>query len=328
MLDFLNDLRERYQNSRFHEKVRGCMNYMHHHVILRKKITLGCLVALWLTILVTGLISNQRRQFTRQELATAQTFENGSGEIKLVSQTYSADNHLILLRFKTKDNLSDTGTGIDPKNLKWNLYVKNKRSAMTMDIIPVIDQEITVVLRNVQPKFQALAISITNKTANTEDINPSISSESANEKSKKESNNVQFIIVENSDKLKQKYIKNSSREELTLELIDKEISKQKSEKRRLGGVIEELKNSIATDERNINSLKTQGKYMTGQQLADNEDNIETLKNSIQEKKQQIQTAEQSIDELDQRVALLIQKKFDVEHGKFDFDSSKKTYKME
>lgn len=29
-----------------------------------------------------------------------------------------------------------------------------------------------------------------------------------------------------------------------------------------------------------------------------------------------------------RIALLIQKKFDVEHGKFDFNSNKKTYKME
>ena len=308
--------------------------YLHHHVIGRKKIIFFSLLSIWLAVLVTGVISPKQQRYSKNQLETNQTFGNGTGEVNLVSQTFSKKNKIILLKFETVDKTSDIGSGINPNKLKWKLYVKNRTSKnMKMEVIPTVDNKIIVVVRNVDPGFQALAVDIKNKTVDISQEDPTLnvtdnnSSSSPSVKEKTDNNDLQFIVAENSDNLKNKRVKNLTREGFAIEAINKEITKQKQEKKRIDTLVSNLHQAIKDNNKSITDLESKSKYLTDSQETNNKQDIDSLKADNSQKEQQIETAQKSLKELDQRLNLLSKQKQDIKSGKFTFDDSIKTYDL-
>lgn len=156
-------------------------NWLHENVIKRKLIIFGLLFTTWLSLLLGAIYSPQRQTYSDEQLKTKQSFSNGTGEIKLTSQTYSAKTGIIVLQFETKDATSSIDRGIDTKRLKWQLYAQHKTADTVMEVVPIIDNKISVIIRNVPEDFGAYAIDITNKTVATSSIDVDIASSSDDE---------------------------------------------------------------------------------------------------------------------------------------------------
>ncbi|NYA60128.1 hypothetical protein HZI62_09750 [Lactobacillus salivarius] len=218
--------------------------------------------------------------------------------------------------------------------MKWKLYVKNRTSKnMKMEVIPTVDNGIIVVVRNVDPGFQALAVDIKNKTVDTSQEDPTLnvadnnSSSSPSVKEKTDNNDLQFIVAENSDNLKNKRVKNLTREGFAVEAINKEITKQKQEKKRIDTLVSNLHQAIKDNNKSIADLESKSKYLTDSQETNNKQDIDSLKADNSQKEQQIETAQKSLKELNQRLNLLSKQKQDIKSGKFKFDDSIKTYDL-
>lgn len=307
-------------------------HYSHDHVIARKKIIFGTMLVAWFAILITGMVQPRTKRYSADQLITKQSFQNGTGEMKLVSQTYSKDNKIILLKFETTSKNSDS-IGIDPHKLKWKLYVKHQDGPMKMEIIPVVDNEITVVIRNVSPHFQALAVDITNQTKDTTTLDPALansadSSSTDNSSTSKDSNNLQFLIAQQKGKLKTGEVKQLSQKQFALQAIQVDIKKWQNEQRRLDSVIEELNSAINTDKRDIDNLEKKKHYQTGDELTSTNNELDSLNSDISAKQQQVQTAKDNVLELNRRIRLLEKKQVDVQNGKYKFTDSVKTYKLQ
>ena len=146
-------------------------------------------------------------------------------------------------------------------------------------------------------------------------------------KEKTDNNDLQFIVAENSDNLKNKRVKNLTREGFAIEAINKEITKQKQEKKRIDTLVSNLHQAIKDNNKSITDLESKSKYLTDSQETNNKQDIDSLKADNSQKEQQIETAQKSLKELDQRLNLLSKQKQDIKSGKFKFDDSIKTYDL-
>lgn len=122
-----------------------------------------------------AIFSPQRQTYTSEQLKTKQVFANGSGKMKLVSQEYSSDTGIIVLQFETKDATTSIDRGIDAKRLKWKLYAQHKDSKIEMDVVPIIGNKVSVIIKGVPKNFGAFAIDVTNQTVSSSSIDVNIS---------------------------------------------------------------------------------------------------------------------------------------------------------
>lgn len=319
------------------DKLKSIKDYYQVHVIARKITVLGLMIITWATLLAGALLSPDRQIYTAQQLETNQIFSNGTGGINLVSQTFSKKNGILVLQFETSDDTSSVDNGIDPQKLKWQLFGKEKDTKTKMQIIPIIDNKISVVIKNVPENFEAFAIAVTNKTKDIQDIETDIddasssldssSSSSAASKTDKESedsNVVEFFITPRNDKLKIKNIKDTSREDFAINEIDKEIKLQNSKKSKLLHSIDQLESSIRDNKDSLSDLNEKSQYLSGEDKEDNLDDIKTIETDIESKKNTITEANQTIKEINNRKKMLRVKRSDIEKGNFKFTDSIKT----
>ena len=118
-----------------------------------------------------------------------------------------------------------------------------------------------------------------------------------------------------------------TREGFAIEAINKEITKQKQEKKRIDTLVSNLHQAIKDNNKSITDLESKSKYLTDSQETNNKQDIDSLKADNSQKEQQIETAQKSLKELDQRLNLLSKQKQDIKSGKFKFDDSIKTYDL-
>ncbi|ETJ34075.1 hypothetical protein Q604_UNBC11490G0001, partial [human gut metagenome] len=69
--------------------------------------------------------------------------------------------------------------GIDSKRLNWKLYAQHKSSDTSMEVIPITDKKISVIIKNVPKGFGAFAIDIKNNRVTTNQIDVDISTPSS-----------------------------------------------------------------------------------------------------------------------------------------------------
>lgn len=312
-------------------------DWLHENVIKRKLIIFGLLFTTWLSLLLGAIYSPQRQTYSDEQLKTKQSFSNGTGEIKLTSQTYSAKTGVIVLQFETKDATSSIDRGIDTKRLKWQLYAQHKTADTVMEVVPIIDNKISVIIRNVPEDFGAYAIDITNKTVATSSIDVDIASSSDDEETStsqsqssddEDDNVVQFMITTQNSQLKKETIKEVSREEFTLSEIKKEETFQNNQIKKLNRSIAQLKASIEDDESRKASLSTESQYLTGDDLEANQKDIATIDGNIESKNQTIETANTNIKKLEEKLETLAKKKAAVKDGTFEFSNSIETIEMD
>lgn len=312
-------------------------NWLHENVIKRKLIIFGLLFTTWLSLLLGAIYSPQRQTYSDEQLKTKQSFSNGTGEIKLTSQTYSAKTGIIVLQFETKDATSSIDRGIDTKRLKWQLYAQHKTADTVMEVVPIIDNKISVIIRNVPEDFGAYAIDITNKTVATSSIDVDIASSSDDEETStsqsqssddEDDNVMQFMITTQNSQLKKDTIKEVSREEFTLSEIKKEETFQNNQIKKLNKSIAQLKASIEDDESRKASLSTESQYLTGDDLEANQKDIASIDSNIETKNRSIETANNNIEKLEETLTALAKKKAAVKDGTFVFSNPIETIEMD
>jgi len=306
--------------------------WFQENIIKRKLVIFSMLFVTWLTLLMGAIFSPQRQTYTSEQLKTKQVFANGSGEMKLVSQGYSPDTGIIVLQFETKDATTSIDRGIDAKRLKWKLYAQHKDSKIEMDVVPIIDNKVSVIIKGVPKNFGAFAIDVTNQTVASSSIDVNISSPSSDskkvsQKKSEEDDTVQFFVTPQNTQLEIKAIEVVSREEFTLQEIEKEINFQNEQSQKLATSIAQLKESIEDDNSRKASLQAEAKYLTGDDLEANQKNIATLDTNIETKNRTIETAYKNIEKLKAKLESLDKKKQAVKDGTFEFSNPIETVEM-
>lgn len=336
MINTIKSWIEQIKSSSIAKPFIATRNWLHENVIKRKLIIFGLLFTTWLSLLLGAIYSPQRQTYSDEQLKTKQSFSNGTGEIKLTSQTYSAKTGIIVLQFETKDATSSIDRGIDTKRLKWQLYAQHKTADTVMEVVPIIDNKISVIIRNVPEDFGAYAIDITNKTVATSSIDVDIASSSDDEETStsqsqssddEDDNVVQFIITTQNSQLKKDTIKEVSREEFTLSEIKKEEAFQNNQIKKLNTSIAQLKASIEDDESRKASLSTESQYLTGDDLEENQKDIVSIDSNIETKNRSIETANTNIEKLEEKLEALAKKKAAVKDGTFVFSNPIETIEM-
>lgn len=336
MINTIKNWIEQIESSSIAKPFIAIKNWLHENVIKRKLIIFGLLFTTWLSLLLGAIYSPQRQTYSDEQLKTKQSFSNGTGEIKLTSQTYSAKTGIIVLQFETKDATSSVDRGIDTKRLNWQLYAQHKTADTVMEVVPIIDNKISVIIRNVPEDFGAYAIDITNKTVAASSIDVDIASssdddETATSQSQSsdddDDNVVQFMITTQNSQLKKETIKEVSREEFTLSEIKKEETFQNNQIKKLNTSIAQLKASIEDDESRKASLSTESQYLTGDDLEANQKDIASIDSNIETKNRSIETANNNIEKLEETLTALAKKKAAVKDGTFVFSNPIETIEM-
>lgn len=336
MINTIKSWIEQIKSSSITKPFIATKNWLHENVIKRKLIIFGLLFTTWLSLLLGAIYSSQRQTYSDEQLKTKQSFSNGTGEIKLTSQTYSAKTGIIVLQFETKDATSSVDRGIDTKRLKWQLYAQHKTADTVMEVVPIIDNKISVIIRNVPEDFGAYAIDITNKTVATSSIDVDIDDSSDDDDTTtssptstddEEANVVQFMITTQNSQLKKETIKAVSREEFTLSEIKKEEAFQNNQIKKLNTSIAQLKVSIEDDESRKASLSTESQYLTGDDLEANQKDIASIDSNIETKNRSIETANTNIEKLEEKLEALAKKKAAVKDGTFVFSNPIETIEM-
>lgn len=333
MIDTIKRWIERVKSSSIAKPFIVTKKWFQKNVIKRKLVIFSILFTAWISLLLGAIYSPQRQTYTDDQLKTKRTFENGSGEVRLSSQTYSPNTGIIVLQFETKDSTSPVDHGIDVKRLKWDLYAQKKSENTTMEIVPIIDNKISVIIRNVPKDFGAFAIDITNKTVSTSDIDIDISSLSDDQeqpskaKENSDDNVVQFYITTQNSKLKKTNIKDVSREEFTLSEIKEEKNFQEGQIKKLNNSIKQFKDSIEDDQSRKEGLLKEAEYLSGDDLETNQKDIATIEGNIETKNRSIETATQNIEKVQAKIVSLEKKKKAVKDGPFEFSNPIETVEM-
>lgn len=307
--------------------------WLEDHTIHRKVFTFFALLLAWLSLLVGALASPERIRYTKEELNTRQVFGNGSGEVTLVSQVYSPKTKMIVLSFQTKDSTSSVREGIVSQELTWHLYGKKKGTQATMEVIPVTDNKLSVVIRHVPSDFDTFAVEITNHTALSSSVDVDIasskdSSQASLKQKKTDSNSVQFYITTANKELKTKQIASVSREAVALAAVREEKEFQEDQMQKLKSSIEQLKQSIKTDQTTKESLEIESQYLSGSDLETNQKKVETLETEMTTKTKAIDKALSNIQLVDEKLANLTKKETAIKDGSFQFTDAIKTIEME
>lgn len=202
-----------------------------------------------------------------------------------------------------------------------------------MEIVPIIDNKISVIIRNVPEDFGAFAIDITNKTVSTSDIDIDISNpsdeqeEPVKQEDDDDDNIVQFYVTTQNSKLKKEKLKSVSREEFALSEIIEEKVFQESQIKKLNNSIEQLKASIEDDEARKNGLLKEAEYLSGEDLETNQKDIATIESNIETKNRSIETANQNIEKVQVKIKSLKKKETAIKDGTFEFSNPIETVEM-
>ncbi|WP_277290597.1 hypothetical protein [Streptococcus orisratti] len=333
MIDTIKCWIEKIKSSAIVKPLVVSKKWIQDNVIKRKLVIFSVLFTAWMSLLLGAIYSPQRQTYTDEQLKTKRTFENGTGEIRLSSQSYSSETGIIVLQFETKDSTSPVDRGIDTKRLQWDLYAQNKTAETTMEIVPIVDNKISVIIRNVPENFGAYAIDITNKTVATSDIDIDVSNpsdeqeEPVKQEDDDDDNVVQFYVTTQNSKLKKEKIKSVSREEFALSEIIEEKVFQEGQIKKLNNSIEQLKASIEDDEARKNGLLKEAEYLSGDDLESNQKDVATIESNIETKNRSIETATQNIEKVQAKIVSLEKKETAVKDGTFEFSNPIETVEM-
>jgi hypothetical protein len=313
--------------------------YLRKRVIFRKTLFAGILLTSCILLVLGGLTSPKRVTFKAEQLETAKSFANDSGDMELVSQKYSKENGIAVLEFETKDNTSAINEGIKGENLEWQLFFPPNINAKNaeMQVIPLTDNKISVVVKNIPENYGAFIVRATNNSPVDKKVDVKYKSyktylqeekdKEGKNKPKKEKqveqtpakdNILDFYVTLQNDKLIETSIKDQTREEFALSIFNAEMDYQTSQVTRLEDAINTLVNSTVNDKKSIDNLKQESQYVVGDELSEKQDQIKTLTNSIDSKNKQIDTAKKSIKVTKENVANLQKNIKAVQDGTFQF----------
>ncbi|MGQ7508302.1 hypothetical protein ACTGWL_05265 [Streptococcus suis] len=314
---------------------------LRRRAILRKFLTLMVMVSMWVGLLLGAWFSPQRVKYTEAQLATEREFANSTGMVELTEQSYDPDSGVVLLSFETTDYTSAITKGINVANLSWELYTKIGTTDSTLQVIPLTNNKIFVIINNIPKGFEALAVNIYNNTPPINNIDISVKDyQEETEKLKKENtensqaateesvdNLAQFIVTEQSKLLDTKTLDNLSREEFALSLFEDELKFEKGQKSRLEESISQLEQGIVGDKKTLEDLHREAQYIVGTALTKQYESIERVENSIEEKEKKISQAKENIDVVQSLIDNLETSIQAVKDGSYQFNAPVQSIEM-
>ena len=310
--------------------------YFRKKILFRKTLFAGVLLFSCVALVVGGVTSPKRVTFKAEQLDTSKTFTNSSGSMELVNQRYSKENGIAVLEFETKDDTSVIEEGIKAENLEWQLFFPPtvKAEKAEMQVIPLTENKISVVIRNIPANYGVFIVRATNNTPVDKSVHVNYKSyktylqeeKGKEEKEKGQSkeqqeevddnpNSLDFYVTLQNKKLVETSIQDLTREEFALSIFNSEIDYQTSQVTRLEDAIKTL-----NDKKSIDNLTKEAQYSIGEELTQKQDQIRTLMNSIDSKNKQIDTAETSIKTTKEIIANLQKNVKAVQEGTFQFNA--------
>lgn len=277
--------------------INSVISYFRRHRLKRTLIISYALLGTMVWTATTGYFSPKRVTYTETQLRATQTFGNDLGSITATSMTYSSSNGLVVMELRTSDATSAIKKGINTENLDWQVFlpssVKNPE-AVTLEVIPLTGDKVYLVMRNVPSDYTLMVIRATNKTPNSnslkvdvqeyDDYLSSSSNSVSNQKKQKDKDAnktyVDFFVTPQNELLKNKYVKNLSREKFALNIFEEELKYQKGQRKELLASAKTLDDSIKEDTKTLEQLKRESEYLVGNELTDKQNDMEAIEKSM------------------------------------------------
>lgn len=280
--------------------INSVISYFRKHRLKRTLIISYALLGTMVWTATTAYFSPERVTYTETQLRATQTFGNGLGSITATSMTYSPSNGMVVMELTTSDATSAINKGINTENLDWQVFlpssVKNPE-AVTLEVIPLTGDKVYLVLRNVPSDYTLMVIRVTNKTPNSnslkvdvqeyDDYLSSSSNSVSNQKKQKDKDAnktyVDFFVTPQNELLKNKYVKNLSREKFALNIFEEELKYQKGQRKELLASAKTLDDSVKEDTKTLEQLKRESEYLVGNELTDKQSDMEAIEKSMDSK---------------------------------------------
>ncbi len=229
------------------------------------------------------------------------------GSIKLLAKKYNPREKIMVLEFKTeRDVPGASAVAIPAKNLDFSLTTVNPQQA-TMQVVPTTSDHLSILIRNLTPKYGAMRISITNNTPASFD----------EKKAPKEDRTIDFKFK--ADMQKQNIdssLTDMSQKDFAIEATKKEISSQKSNIKKHKLNIANAQKIINTDQSTIEDQQKEYKYKSASGQKKIDDTIESLKDDVDSQEENIEKEKKNINTDKERIELLNQQILDIQSGKY------------
>ena len=277
-------------------------SYLRRHRLKRTLIISYALLGTMVWTATTAYFSPTRVTYLESQLQATQSFGNGLGSITATSMTYSSSNGLVVMELTTSDATSAIKKGINTENLDWQVFlpssVKNPE-AVNLEVIPLTGDKVYLVMRNVPSDYTLMVIRATNKTPNSNSLkidvqeyndylssssnDASVSKQSQRKDKEGNKNYVDFFVTPQNELLKNKYVKNLSREKFALNIFEEELKYQKGQRKELLASAKTLDDSVKEDTKTLEQLKRESEYLVGNELTDKQSDMEAIEKSMDSK---------------------------------------------
>ncbi|MDU2075231.1 MAG: hypothetical protein E6718_09845, partial [Streptococcus salivarius] len=94
---------------------------------------------------------------------------------------------------------------------------------------------------------------------------------------------VDFFVTPQNELLKNKYVKNLSREKFALNIFEEELKYQKGQRKELLASAKTLDDSVKEDTKTLEQLKRESEYLVGNELTDKQSDMEAIEKSMDSK---------------------------------------------
>ena len=290
------------------------------------------LVMIMALMLLCIPFAHDREIIPDSALVTTQDFPNQSGSIEITKQQMDWKKHIMKIDLLMSDE-------IQIQKLKTSFYTR-VNSESTMQFIPTVDGKATIFIKNLRNDFDTLSLAFQNETQKNSSVNVDVyddtqaaaAAKSASEGStstNSNSNVLYFYITQNSKKLKavDGKIKIQSQKEYAIDALNKEVDFQNSQIKKMKQAKKKLTSINVDDNAQIDILKSQQNYQTGEDLDQNQQQISNLQTDIQQNLSSIDTANKNLDALQKKIDKMNIQISDIKSGKYEFPSDEKSQKI-
>lgn len=335
-----NGIKSFWESNRF-------LSYLRRHRLKRTMIISYALLGTMVWTATTAYFSPTRVTYLESQLQATQSFGNGLGSITATSMTYSLSNGLVVMELTTSDATSAIKKGINTENLDWQVFlpssVKNPE-AVTLEVIPLTGDKVYLVMRNVPSDYTLMVIRATNKTPNSNSLkidvqeyddylssssnDASVSKQSQQNDKEGNKNYVDFFVTPQNELLKNKYVKNLSREKFALNIFEEELKYQKGQRKELLASAKTLDDSVEEDTKTLEQLKRESEYLVGNELTEKQNDMEAIEKSMGSKEKDAAKARENAAYV-QTIIEQIEKNIKaVKNGTYKFNSPVRSVKQD
>ncbi|WP_407350327.1 hypothetical protein VNN41_09795 [Lactococcus garvieae] len=304
---------------------------MKKNVAATKTIMAGTMVSGIALLIIGTQFAPDRNIVPSSQLETTQQFSTTrGGNIEITSQEMDWQRHIMKVEIQASDELS-------MKNLEASVFIKNNTGS-TIQFIPTVDNKATIFIKNLSKNFEVLSLVFEDKGFSSNDVDTQIfddkqsaksSEASSATKNEEEARSVYFYISENS-----KYLKSASnkiqlkaQKDYAIDALNDEIHFQNDQVKKMKTAISKLSELQKKNKAEIEDLKKQNEYLTGNRLDNNQEQILDLQSEIKNAQDQTKDAEANIQDIHKKIDKMNQQISDIKSGSYEFPVDSKTQKL-